>query len=207
MIETKALYAAATLTAIAVIFYEALVLRVNPARRRYDVKSPATAGNVEFERILRTQQNTLEQLPAFLAGLWLVARKVLRLEHRHTHEPAPSMESLARQHLGREVVSIQVAASYACRTRNSIPGARLSEHGRANALDVRGFVLAGGEVVSVRHGWHSWGGESAFLREVHRGACRIFTTVLGPNADRYHRDHFHFDLARHGRRGTYRVCR
>ena len=113
----------------------------------------------------------------------------------------------ARQHLGREVVSIQVAASYACRTRNSIPGARLSEHGRANALDVRGFVLAGGEVVSVRHGWHSWGGESAFLREVHRGACRIFTTVLGPNADRYHRDHFHFDLARHGRRGTYRVCR
>ena len=73
MIETKALYAAATLTAIAVIFYETLVLRVNPARRRYDVKSPATAGNVEFERILRTQQNTLEQLPAFLAGLWLAA--------------------------------------------------------------------------------------------------------------------------------------
>ncbi len=104
----------------------------------------------------------------------------------------------ARQHLGRDVVSIQVAASYACRTRNSIRGARLSEHGRANALDVRGFVLAGGGVVSVRHGWHAWGGE---------GACRIFTTVLGPNADRYHRDHFHFDLARHGRHGTYRVCR
>ena len=32
MIETKALYAAATLTAIAVIFYEALVLRVKIGR-------------------------------------------------------------------------------------------------------------------------------------------------------------------------------
>jgi hypothetical protein len=31
--------------------------------------------------------------------------------------------------------------------------------------------------------------------------------VLGPNADRYHQDHLHFDLASHGNRGTYRVCK
>jgi len=42
---------------------------------------------------------------------------------------------------------------------------------------------------------------------VHRGACDSFTTVLGPHADIYHRDHFHMDLARHGRDGTYRVCK
>ena len=73
MIETNALHAAAVLTALAVLFYEMLVLRVNPACRRYGVKSPATTGNVEFERILRTQQNTLEQLPAFVAGVWWAA--------------------------------------------------------------------------------------------------------------------------------------
>jgi ABC-type nickel/cobalt efflux system permease component RcnA len=33
-------------------------------------------------------------------GLWLVARKVLRLEHRHDHAPARSMQQLAREHLG-----------------------------------------------------------------------------------------------------------
>ena len=32
------------------------------------------------------------------------------------------------------------------------------------------------------------------------------TRVLGPG-DRDHHDHFHFDLASHGRRGTYRVCK
>jgi len=113
----------------------------------------------------------------------------------------------ARRHFGREVVEIKVAASYACRTRNSIRGAKLSEHGRANALDVRAFVLAGGEEVTVKRGWSGWGAEGRFLRQVHKGACRSFTTVLGPNADRYHHDHFHMDLARHGRTGTYRVCK
>jgi ABC-type nickel/cobalt efflux system permease component RcnA len=35
-----------------------------------------------------------------LLGLWLVARKLLRLEHRHAHAPPHSMQQLARQHLG-----------------------------------------------------------------------------------------------------------
>jgi nickel/cobalt exporter len=33
-------------------------------------------------------------------GLWLVARKVLRLEHRHDHAPVPSMQQLARERMG-----------------------------------------------------------------------------------------------------------
>ena len=37
--------------------------------------------------------------------------------------------------------------------------------------------------------------EGAFLRRLHRGACGIFTTVLGPEANEAHRNHFHFDLA------------
>jgi hypothetical protein len=37
--------------------------------------------------------------------------------------------------------------------------------------------------------------EGAFLRRLHRGACGIFSTVLGPEANDAHRNHFHLDLA------------
>lgn len=112
----------------------------------------------------------------------------------------------ARRRLGADLVRIEVAGSYSCRTRNSIPGARMSEHGRANALDVRGFVLSDGRVVTVKKNWRGPRGAALFLRDVHDGACRLFTTVLGPKADRYHHDHFHLDLAQHSRTGRYRVC-
>ena len=112
----------------------------------------------------------------------------------------------AERHLGSPVTSLRVAASYSCRSINSKRGAKLSQHAFANALDISAFTLADGRVVTVKRGWRGWGSERAFLRAVHRGACRHFTTVLGPDADRYHHDHFHFDLARHGRTGTYRVC-
>lgn len=35
-----------------------------------------------------------------------------------------------------------------------------------------------------------------FLRDAHRTACRLFGTVLGPEANHAHRNHFHVDLAR-----------
>jgi hypothetical protein len=41
--------------------------------------------------------------------------------------------------------------------------------------------------------------EAAFLRDVHAGACRIFGTVLGPEANEAHRNHLHLDLARRRR--------
>jgi hypothetical protein len=37
--------------------------------------------------------------------------------------------------------------------------------------------------------------EAAFLRRLHKGACGTFGTVLGPDANEAHRNHFHFDLA------------
>jgi hypothetical protein len=113
----------------------------------------------------------------------------------------------ASRHLGSPVVQIKVAASYSCRTRNGITGGKLSEHGLANALDVSAFLLADGRKITVRRGWRGAQSEQAFLRAVHRSACQRFTTVLGPDGDKYHQDHFHVDLARHNRSGTYRVCR
>lgn len=101
---------------------------------------------------------------------------------------------------GNKVVTLKVAAHYSCRTRNNRPGARISEHGKGNAIDISGFVLRDGKVVTVLNDW----GRVKALRKVHRAACGTFGTVLGPHADRYHKDHFHFDIARH-RGGPY--CR
>lgn len=122
------------------------------------------------------------------------------------HWVRTSVLPAARHYLGADVVEVQVAASYSCRPRNGIPGGRLSEHGHANALDVSGFLLADGRRIKVLTGWKGGVEERAFLRAVHKGACRTFTTVLGPNADAFHRDHFHLDLARHGQSGRVRIC-
>jgi len=113
----------------------------------------------------------------------------------------------ARQHFGMPVTELKVAASYSCRPMNNIDGAKLSEHGRANAVDIAGFVLSNGHTVTVQTGW--WGAlaERNFLRVVHQGACHVFTTVLGPGYDANHRDHFHLDLARHGHDGAGRICK
>lgn len=113
----------------------------------------------------------------------------------------------ARHYFGAAVVELKVAASYSCRPMNHVDGARLSEHGHANAIDVSGFVLADGRTVDVRSGWSGALAESSFLRDVHRGACGVFTTVLGPAYDANHRDHFHLDLARHGPDGGGRICK
>lgn len=102
---------------------------------------------------------------------------------------------------GGGLSSIRVAAHYACRTRNNQKGAKLSEHGKGRAIDISGFKLADGSEVSVLTGWNARG-FSAAMRRMHKGACGPFGTVLGPNANRFHRDHFHFDTARY-RSGSY----
>jgi hypothetical protein len=110
-----------------------------------------------------------------------------------------------RYYYGAQLVELKVAASYGCRPMNHVDGARLSEHGHANAVDISAFVLADGRVVTVKNGWAGDARDSAFLRAVHRGACDVFTTVLGPSYDANHHDHFHLDLARHG--GSGRICK
>ncbi len=63
----------ALVTALAAILYLVLVINVGRARAKYGVMPPATTGNENFERVLRVQYNTLEQLAFFLPGLWLFA--------------------------------------------------------------------------------------------------------------------------------------
>jgi hypothetical protein len=90
--------------------------------------------------------------------------------------------------------------SFECRGRNRVVGAKLSEHGRANALDVRALKLASGASISLT--------DRSVAREVREtvlhSVCTRFTTVLGPGSDGYHEDHIHLDLAQ--RRNGYRIC-
>jgi hypothetical protein len=111
----------------------------------------------------------------------------------------------ARYYYGVPVVELKVAGSFSCRPMNNVDGAYLSEHGHANAVDISGFVLADGRVVTVKGGWAGHPADHRFLRAVRLGACDVFTTVLGPGYDANHHDHFHLDLARHG--GSGRVCK
>jgi hypothetical protein len=91
--------------------------------------------------------------------------------------------------------------SYECRSQNRIRGARMSEHGRANAFDVSDFRVSDGRVlgltdVKVAKAW----------REALRAsACARFATVLGPGSDGYHEEHVHVDLAEH--REGFKMCK
>lgn len=112
---------------------------------------------------------------------------------RHVALPA------AREILGSDIARIETYGSFSC--RNIAGTSRLSEHASANAIDVSGFRLADGRLISVKKDWDSKGPEGKFLREVHSGACDLFSVTLGPDYNAAHADHFHMDM------GSSRACR
>jgi hypothetical protein len=108
-----------------------------------------------------------------------------------------SVQPEAQRRFGSHVRRIESFGTYACRSVNSRPGARLSEHAFANAVDVAAFVLADGRRVTVLEGWNGEREEArAFLRAVHQAGCRRFSVGLSPDSDSYHANHLHFDLGR-----------
>jgi hypothetical protein len=221
---------------------------------------------------------------------------------------AKTLQPAAEELLGSPIVRLRNASGYACRKRNGslFNGDKLSEHAKANAVDIAGFVTADGRSIEVARLWGPTArdlheaeriaaerakeakqaakkeaakpepakaepgptrkpsaiaarssvlkkigkaapiqaaepqklgsahddeddkddngdnddakgsvaalaaerkraansAEGEFLRRLHKGACSTFGTVLGPEANEAHRDHFHFDLA-HRRRSAY----
>ncbi|MEY1554681.1 extensin family protein [Yoonia sp. R2331] len=105
--------------------------------------------------------------------------------------------------IGGGMQSLRVVSHYACRNRNSSSTGRLSEHAFGRAIDIAGIGLKSGSEITVLTDWNR-GQKGEALRRMWRGACGPFGTVLGPNANAAHRDHFHFDTARY-RSGSY--CR
>ncbi len=116
------------------------------------------------------------------------------------------MQDLAEEHLDSQVVALGHGASYACRTRNSQRGAKISQHAKGLAYDLHSVYLADGRVVTVKEGWDGDSDESDFWQELHAAACGPFNTVLGPESDRFHADHLHFDVVEE-RSGKTPYCR
>ena len=104
---------------------------------------------------------------------------------------------------GGGVSALRVASHFSCRPRNNQAGARLSEHSFGRAIDIAGIRLRSGREMTVLTDWDSEE-DGPQLRQMWRAACGPFGTVLGPESNAYHRDHFHFDTARY-RSGSY--CR
>lgn len=61
----------ALITVLALLMYFVVTINVGRARAKYGVPVPQTTGNEDFERALRVQQNTLEQLIFFLPIFWI----------------------------------------------------------------------------------------------------------------------------------------
>jgi hypothetical protein len=102
--------------------------------------------------------------------------------------------------LGSTISDLDNFDSFECRGRNRIVGAMLSEHGKANALDVRAIKLTNGQSIGLTDRTMSRDVRERVLHSV----CSRFSTVLGPGSDWYHEDHIHLDLAQ--RRNDYRIC-
>ncbi len=107
-----------------------------------------------------------------------------------------TVQPIAMETLGHLVTGLRIADAYTCRTRDSLPGAKISEHARGNAIDISAFKLDGIGWIDVEHGWTGGGDTAEFLRQVRASACGPFTTVLGPGSDSYHATHFHLDRAK-----------
>lgn len=100
----------------------------------------------------------------------------------------------AKQYLGSEVVRIETMGTYSCRNINGGRHDKLSQHAFGNAIDISAFVLRDGRRISVLDGWRGDKAEHDFLRRLHQSACKRFGTVLGPDYNGAHANHFHFDM-------------
>ena len=106
----------------------------------------------------------------------------------------------ATAELGSPLALIVNYDSYDCRGRNRVAGARISEHGKGNAIDIRALKLDNGTVIDLTSPIVA----KDFRERVRAAACGRFSTVLGPGSDGYHESHIHLDLAE--RRGGFKMC-
>jgi hypothetical protein len=96
--------------------------------------------------------------------------------------------------------AVETYDDFDCRGRNRKMTGKVSEHGKANAVDLRGFTFEDGRYVHLTDIKAS----KPMREEVRKTACARFATVLGPGSDGYHEEHIHVDLAE--RSNGYRIC-
>ena len=162
----------------------------------------AQGGQCGYEDAVRFEPEgalAIDYRPSNLGTNCAVAA-ALALWEWHVVQPA------ALRHFGQEVAAIDHFGSYSCRRIYGRSEGSWSEHATANAVDIAGFRLADGTRINVLRDWNGTDEEARFLREVRDGACDLFSTVLSPDYNAAHRDHFHLDQAQRGSFG-WRGCR
>lgn len=104
-----------------------------------------------------------------------------------------SVAPAARRILGSDLARIEHLGAFSCRRMYGGSEGPWSEHATANAIDIAAFVLEDGRRISVLKDWDGDDPEAGFLRAVREGACGSFATVLSPDYNAAHKDHFHLD--------------
>jgi hypothetical protein len=100
--------------------------------------------------------------------------------------------------------TVRTGPGYECRNRNREAAGKVSAHAVGLAIDISGFELANGQVLSIGAGNNPV--SEATLQTVRTAACGWFTTVLGPGSDAAHENHLHLDIQSHGPDERFRIC-
>jgi hypothetical protein len=133
-------------------------------------------------RLLGAGAVQLTEIGTPVTNLGAMTCPLARAFARWTRE---AVQPAAQQWLDSPIVRIESYGTYACRPVNNQMGGRLSEHGRANAVDISAFVLKDGRRITIAGGWN---GEDErvrrFLRAIHQAGCRRFAVGLGPERTR-----------------------
>ncbi|MGB3805782.1 MAG: extensin family protein [Erythrobacter sp.] len=104
-----------------------------------------------------------------------------------------SLEPAAQEIYGSGLARIEHLGAFSCRRLYGRDEGSWSQHATGNAIDIAAFVLEDGQRISVLGDWDGEDDEARFLRAVRDGACEVFATVLSPDYNAAHADHFHFD--------------
>ena len=169
----------------------ATVAAIEPMPRLIGPGACGSRDMVELDAVLLADRTRIDVKPA----------PVLRCEMAESlaawirDEAAPRVVAI-----GAVLRSVDNYDDFECRGRNRVFGAKLSEHGKGNAVDLRSFMLADGRVI----GFTDMAAPKDFRSGLRESACARFTTVLGPGADGHHEGHIHLDIAE--RHNGSRIC-
>lgn len=109
-----------------------------------------------------------------------------------------SLGPIAEEFFGEVPVEIRTFGSYSCRRIYGRQTGRYSEHATGNAVDIEGFLFADGRTITLLEHWDNGEEEGEFLQALRDDACQVFGTVLGPEYNDAHANHFHFDMSQTG---------
>ncbi|MGA9661221.1 MAG: extensin family protein, partial [Pseudomonas alloputida] len=167
-------------------------LETSHLRYRAQADSPASA-NCPLQNVWRIEGGQARLSSSFLASCPLAVAYALFENH--------GLQPAAQEVFGQPVTQVDHLGSFACRNVYHRKQGRLSQHATANALDISGFRLQDGQRIVLARDWQGGGQKAEFLRRVQQAACESFSTVLGPDYNAAHRNHFHVDM------GRWQICR